>query len=58
MSLDKAIKHGKEKRKPHKGSKAFDSSCRNNGGCPWCLKNRTYRHDKELDKAKSKQNDS
>jgi hypothetical protein len=36
MSLDKAIKHGKEKRKPYRRSKAFDASCRNHGGCPHC----------------------
>lgn len=40
MSLDKAIKHGKEKRKPYKKSKAFDTSCRNHGSCPWCKANR------------------
>lgn len=27
MSLDKAIKHGKEHRKPYAGSKSFDYSC-------------------------------
>ena len=36
MSLDKAIQHGKEKRKPYRGSRSFDSSCRNHGGCPYC----------------------
>lgn len=41
MSLDKAIEHGKEKRKPYYGSKAFDCSCRNHGTCDWCLSNRT-----------------
>jgi hypothetical protein len=34
MSLDKAIKTGKEHRKPYRGSKAFDRSCRNHGDCP------------------------
>lgn len=38
MSLDKAIKHGKEKRKPYRGAKAVDKSCRNHGDCPWCKK--------------------
>jgi len=42
MSLDKAIKSGKEKRKQYYKSKAFDGSCRNHGGCPWCERNRTY----------------
>lgn len=36
MSLDKAIEHDKEKRKPYRGSKAVDTSCRNHGDCPWC----------------------
>ena len=42
MSLDKAIKHGKEHRKPYRGSKAFDKSCRNHGGCPYCESNRMH----------------
>lgn len=36
MSLDKAIKHGKEHRKPFRGAKAVDRSCRNHGDDPWC----------------------
>jgi hypothetical protein len=36
MSLDKAINSGKEKRKKYRGCKAIDTSCRNNGTCPWC----------------------
>jgi len=36
MSLDKAIKYGKEKRKQYRKAKAVDPSCRNHGGCPWC----------------------
>ena len=43
MALDKAIKYGKEKRKPYRGSKAVFSSCRNHGGCPWCERNRTHK---------------
>lgn len=43
MSLDKAIEHGKEKRKPYRRSKAVDYSCRNHGDCPWCKGNRTNR---------------
>lgn len=45
MSLDKAIKHGKEKRKPYRGSKAFDRSCADNT-CPWCLGNKLHRNNK------------
>ena len=42
MSLDKAIGHGKEKRKPYKGAKAIDCTCRNHGSCEWCKRNRLY----------------
>ena len=41
MSLEKAIAHGKEHRKPYRGSKAFDCSCRNHGSCGYCENNRT-----------------
>ena len=35
MSLDKAIQHGKEKRKQCRGAKAVDPACRNHGdSCP------------------------
>ena len=56
MSLDKAIKSGKEKRKPYRKSKAVDSTCRNHGSCPWCMNNRTYKHRKQEQKTKE-QND-
>ena len=42
MSLVKAIKHGKEKRKPYRKSRAFTPSCRNHGACGYCRGNRTY----------------
>ena len=38
--LDKAIKSGKEHRKPYCGAKAVSKQCRNHGGCEWCLSNR------------------
>lgn len=41
--LDKAIEHGKEKRKPYRGAKAVAYSCRNHGSCPYCRGNRTYK---------------
>ena len=44
MALDKAIKSGKEHRKPYRGSKAIDKTCRNNCGCPWCEGNRKYKY--------------
>jgi len=46
MGLEKAILHGKEKRKPYRYSQRFDYSCRNHGSCPWCLHNRTHSHRK------------
>ena len=42
MSLDKAIRSGKEHRKPYRGAKAVDSTCRNHGSCGWCEGNRLY----------------
>lgn len=56
MALDKAIKSGKEHRKPYYGSKVIDRTCRNHGGCPWCEENRKYKYIKNekkmLDKLK------
>lgn len=51
MSLDKAIEHNKEHRKPYRGSKAFDRTCRNHGGCNCCKDNRLYRANKLLEKS-------
>lgn len=48
MSLDKAIKYGKEKRKPYRKAKAVDKQCRNHGNCEWCKSNRTYKNKKRL----------
>lgn len=42
MSLDKAIQHGKEHRRPYAGAKAIDRTCRNHGSCEWCQGNRRY----------------
>ena len=50
MSLDKSIQSGKEYRKPYRGAKAVDSSCRNHGSCSWCRENRLYSTLKKLDK--------
>ena len=52
MSLDKAIKHGKEHRRSYeqRGKPGrYDFTCRPNGGgssrpCPWCERNRLFRH--------------
>ena len=53
MSLDKAIEHGKEHRKPYTGAKAIDMTCRNHGSCEWCHGNREYRNRRELEKAEN-----
>ncbi len=58
MSLDKAIKHKKEHRKPYRGAKAIDQSCRNNKGCDWCESNRQYANKKREDSAKDKMDEN
>jgi hypothetical protein len=57
MSLDKAIEHGKERRKRWRGSKNFDKTCRNHGGCDYCKGNRLYSANKALEKAKEQMKD-
>ncbi len=56
MTLDKAIEHGKEKRKPYRGAKAVDRSCRNHGDCDWSKSDRLYknmkRNESMIDKMK------
>jgi hypothetical protein len=54
MSFDNAIKHGKTRRKPYKGGKAVDLSCRNHGGCPICEGNRLH-SDKMREQASEEQ---
>lgn len=29
-----------------RGSKRFDKTCRNHGGCPWCENGRKHKHDR------------
>jgi hypothetical protein len=53
MALDKAIKSGKEHRKPYTGSKAIDGTCRNHGSCEWCAENRKHKfRDKQKNEVK------
>lgn len=52
MTLDKAIEHHKEHRKPYRGGKAIFVSCRNHGGCDWCLANRMYQLQRQNEKSK------
>lgn len=55
MSLDKAIIHHKEHRKEYYGSKSFDRSCRNHGGCSVCEGNRKYKYTKKIQSMNSKE---
>ena len=57
MSLDKAIEHKKEKRKPYYGSKAIDRTCCNHGTCGVCEGNRLYKNTKRLQSMKDKMRD-
>lgn len=52
MSLDKAVEHGKDHRKPYRGSKCIDKTCRNHGSCTYCKDNRLYSIKKTLEAAK------
>lgn len=47
MSLDKSIDHGKEHRKPYRGAKSIDRTCRNHGSCGWCRENRRHKYYKK-----------
>lgn len=57
MSLDKAIEHNKEKRKPYKGAKSIDKTCRNHGSCIYCQGNRLVKTTKEIEKFKNALNE-
>jgi hypothetical protein len=55
MSMDKAIKYGREHRKPYyKYCEQIDKSCRCHGGCLFCLGNRMYQLKKENEKTLDK----
>lgn len=62
MSLDKAIEHGKEHRRPYRGPEAIDRTCRPHGGgtsspCPWCEGNRLHKHRRRVDAVVRTQDD-
>lgn len=50
MSLDKAIKHNKEHRKPYRGAKACDKACRNHGSDDWAKSNRLNSSNRRIEK--------
>lgn len=51
MSFDKEYPKRKDHRKPYKGAKRFDRSCRNHGSCPWCQGNRQHNNKKRIEMA-------
>ena len=55
MGMEKAIASRKEHRKPYQGGKSIDKTCRNHGGCPCCLSNRTHKYEVTKLSAKSKE---
>lgn len=52
MSLDKGIKHGKERRKQYRGVKAYCKMCHNHGSCDYCRDNRLHSDKKRLERLK------
>ena len=61
MSLEKAIKYKKEKRKQYVGKdycKSVDPMCRNHGGCSYCEGNRLYKSKRQDEEIKSKLKES
>jgi hypothetical protein len=56
MSLEKAIKYGKEHRKQYYGSKSFDKTCRcgksNPNPCPWCLSDKKINFSRLVERVK------
>lgn len=53
MSLDKAIQHGKERRKEYRGAKAVDATCRNHGTDCWSAEDRQHKHRKRKERCQS-----
>ncbi len=52
MGLEKAIEHGKEKRKPYHGPEACDAWCRNHNRCWICRNRRLHKRKVEDERAK------
>ena len=40
--FDKFYPNRKDRRKPYRGAKSFDTTCRNHGSCPYCRSNRQF----------------
>ena len=54
MSLEKAIIHKKEYRKPYYDCRDYDKQCRNHGSCSFCKENRLYNSIRNKQKANQK----
>ncbi len=54
MSLDKAIKYGKEHRKPYYDSREFDRTCRNHGSDSYATEGRLHNRKKRENAAEAK----
>lgn len=52
MSFDNPYPGRKDWRKPYRGSKSFDGSCRNHKSCPYCRDTRTYNRRRTAEAAK------
>ena len=48
MSMEKAVKHGKVKRRKYYDSRTFDYSCRHGGNCAWCSNGRQFKGRKDM----------
>lgn len=42
MAFDNDYPNRKDRRKPYRKSKVFDTSCRNHGSCGYCEQNRRF----------------
>ncbi len=47
MSFDNDYPNRKDRRKPYRGAKAVDRTCRNHGSCPACQKARKLKKRKQ-----------
>ena len=54
MSLDKAIQHGKEKRKPYRGCKSCDPAYHNHDSDTYMIKGRLHNRTKAEQQATAK----
>lgn len=51
------MKPAKNKRKPYRGSKAFDTTCRNHGSCSYCRNNRLHSSKRRYETVKGQEED-